>query len=159
MRHRAQDEYGKNVKDHAFRRMHRCSACRALLMSLAVLFSIRFTQGHMLMKRISLAVVCTGLMLANASVQAVDTDAVIGGALGGAAGAAVGSELGGRNGAIAGSAVGAAIGTAITADGDGSSHGEHDSGSRVHYEDDHDRRGPPAHAYRVPPGHVKNGKH
>lgn len=106
------------------------------------------------------AVMFMGLMLPVGAVQAVDTDAVIGGALGGAAGAAVGSELGGRNGAIAGGAVGAAIGTAIATDGDGSS--DHDDAHRggMYYgtDDGHDHRGPPAHAYRVPPGHAKHGK-
>ena len=108
------------------------------------------------MKTLSAAVICLGLMLGSATASAVDTDAVIGGALGGGVGAAVGSELGGRNGAIAGSAVGAALGTAIATDGDDGH--DHENGTRVYYEDDHDHRGPPAHAYAPPPGHVKNGK-
>ena len=43
------------------------------------------------------------------TVLAVDSDAVLGGAIGGGVGAAIGSELGGREGAIVGSGVGAAI--------------------------------------------------
>lgn len=44
---------------------------------------------------------------------AVDTNAVIGGAIGGGAGAAVGSSIGGREGAIIGGAIGGAAGAAI----------------------------------------------
>jgi len=108
------------------------------------------------MRTLSAGIICLGLLLGSATASAVDTDAVIGGALGGGVGAAVGSELGGRNGAIAGSAVGAALGTAIATDGDDGH--DHENGTRVYYEDDHDHRGPPAHAYAPPPGHVKNGK-
>ncbi|MBI5042197.1 MAG: hypothetical protein HZB57_13630 [Gammaproteobacteria bacterium] len=109
------------------------------------------------MKTLSAGIICLGLLLGGATASAVDTDAVIGGALGGGVGAAVGSELGGRNGAIAGSAVGAALGTAIATDGQDNQ--DHEHGTRVEYEDDdHDHRGPPAHAYYPPPGHVKHGK-
>ena len=48
-----------------------------------------------------------------ATAQAVDGDAVIGGALGGATGAMVGSAMGGREGAIIGGAIGGAAGTAV----------------------------------------------
>lgn len=48
---------------------------------------------------------------------AVDTDAVLGGALGGAAGAAVGSAVGGRDGAIIGAGIGGAAGAAVTTSG------------------------------------------
>lgn len=109
------------------------------------------------MKHMTAAVVGLGLILGSAAAAAVDTDAVIGGAVGGGVGAAIGSELGGRNGAIAGSAVGAAVGTAIATDGDDGH--RHEQGTRVYYEDDHDHRGPPAHAYHEPPGHVKHKKH
>ena len=44
---------------------------------------------------------------------AVDTDAVVGGALGGAAGAAVGSAVGGREGAVVGAGIGGAAGAAV----------------------------------------------
>ncbi|GAB6050840.1 hypothetical protein JCM16106_16890 [Hydrogenophilus islandicus] len=44
---------------------------------------------------------------------ALDTDAVVGGALGGAAGAVVGSALGGREGAVIGAGLGGATGAAI----------------------------------------------
>lgn len=109
------------------------------------------------MRTLSAGIISLSLMLCGTSALAVDTDAVIGGALGGGVGAAVGSELGGRNGAIAGSAVGAALGTAIATDGDGQA--EHSHGDRVYYgDDDHDHRGPPAHAYQAPPGHVKHKK-
>lgn len=107
------------------------------------------------MKHIAAAVVSLGLILGSATAAAVDGDAVIGGAIGGGLGAAVGSELGGRNGAIAGGALGAAVGTAIATDDDH----EHGHRGEVYYGDDHDHRGPPAHAYRVPPGHAKHGKH
>ena len=109
------------------------------------------------MRTLSVGIIYLGLILGSTAASAVDTDAVIGGALGGGVGAAVGSELGGRNGAIAGSAVGAALGTAIATDGDGQE--EHSHGERVYYQDDdHDHRGPPAHAYQAPPGHVKHQK-
>ena len=91
------------------------------------------------------------------SVHAVDSDAVIGGAVGGGVGAAVGSEVGGREGAIAGSAIGAAIGTAVMTDD------SETRSNRVYVETDeghgHSRSGgPPPHAYGTPPGHAKNGK-
>ena len=105
------------------------------------------------MKILPTAILSLGLMLCTTA-GAVDTDAVIGGAIGGGVGAAVGSELGGRSGAIAGSAVGAAVGTAIATDGD-DGHGHREG---VHY-DDGGRGGPPAHAYREPPGHAKHNKH
>lgn len=44
---------------------------------------------------------------------AVDTNAVVGGAIGGGAGAAIGSSIGGREGAIIGGAIGGAAGAAI----------------------------------------------
>lgn len=113
-------------------------------------------EGFEAMKHIAAAVVGLGLILGSAAASAVDTDAVIGGAVGGGVGAAIGSELGGRNGAIAGGAVGAAVGTAIATDGDDGH--RHEGGTRVYYEDD-DHRGPPAHAYHEPPGHVKHKKH
>jgi outer membrane lipoprotein SlyB len=50
---------------------------------------------------------------------AVDTNAVIGGALGGGTGAAVGSAIGGRDGAIIGGAIGGAAGAAIATSGSG----------------------------------------
>ena len=50
-------------------------------------------------------------------VFAVDTNAVIGGALGGGTGAAVGSAIGGRDGAIIGGALGGAAGAAIATSG------------------------------------------
>jgi hypothetical protein len=84
---------------------------------------------------------------------AVDTDAVLGGAIGGGIGAAVGSEVGGREGAIAGSAVGAAVGTAVATKDNG-----HKQDERVIYVEDYQRHGPPGHAYghRIPPGHAKH---
>lgn len=103
------------------------------------------------MKRISLILVSLGL-LASTPVLAVDGDAVLGGAIGGGLGAAVGSEIGGRNGAIAGGAIGAAVGVAVATDGD-----DHGGGGHVvHIEEGHSHGGPPAHAYRAPPGHVKH---
>lgn len=53
------------------------------------------------------------LALGSAAAFAVDSGAVIGGAIGGATGAAVGDAVGGRNGAILGAAVGGATGAAI----------------------------------------------
>ena len=50
-------------------------------------------------------------------VFAVDTNAVIGGALGGGTGAAVGSAIGGRDGALIGGALGGAAGAAIATSG------------------------------------------
>lgn len=114
------------------------------------------------MKIAMAAVVSLGLMLGAATVQAVDSDAVIGGAIGGGVGAAIGSELGGRNGAIAGSAVGAAVGTAVATDGDDGRDGGpayREADGRAYYDDGYDRGGPPPHAYREPPGHAKHRKH
>lgn len=86
---------------------------------------------------------------------AVDTDAVLGGAVGGGVGAAVGSEVGGREGAIAGSAIGAAIGTAVMTDDRPS----RPVSARVEVDNaPAGSGGPPPHAYRTPPGHAKHGK-
>ncbi|MEA2081016.1 MAG: hypothetical protein U9P00_14405 [Pseudomonadota bacterium] len=92
-------------------------------------------------------------LLTSTSALAVDTDAVLGGAIGGGIGAAVGSEVGGREGAIAGGAVGAAIGTALATKDSG-----HKQDERVIYVEDSHRHGPPGHAYghRIPPGHAKH---
>jgi uncharacterized protein YcfJ len=92
-------------------------------------------------------------LLASVPALAVDTDAVLGGAIGGGIGAAVGSEVGGREGAIAGSAVGAAVGTAVATKDNGHKQGERG----INVEDSH-RHGPPGHAYghRIPPGHAKH---
>jgi len=96
-----------------------------------------------------------GLVLAGpGSVLAVDTDAAIGGAVGGAVGAVVGSELGGRDGAIAGAAVGAAVGTAVATSDDAPGDAP---AARVEVGVG-GKGGPPPHAWRTPPGHVKNGK-
>jgi outer membrane lipoprotein SlyB len=92
-------------------------------------------------------------------VRAVDSDAVLGGAVGGGLGAAIGSEVGGREGAIAGGAIGAAVGTAIATKDD-----EHETRERVIYRDrviyvdDGHHHGPPGHAHghRIPPGHAKH---
>jgi hypothetical protein len=98
-------------------------------------------------------ILATGLFAGGA--QAVDSEAVIGGAVGGGVGAAVGSEVGGKDGAIVGSAIGAAIGTAVAAD-------DQDNDSREHYHsietNSPSAGGPPPHAYRTPPGHAKHGK-
>lgn len=102
-------------------------------------------RPHMIILSISL--------LTSMPAFAVDTDAVLGGAIGGGIGAAVGSEVGGREGAIAGSAVGAAIGTAVATRDKG-----HQQDERVIYVEDSRRHGPPGHAYghRTPPGHAKH---
>jgi outer membrane lipoprotein SlyB len=58
----------------------------------------------------------TVLLLSSAGLTpafALDTDAVVGGALGGAAGAAVGSAVEGREGAVIGAGLGGAAGAAI----------------------------------------------
>lgn len=85
---------------------------------------------------------------------AVDTKAVIGGALGGGTGAAVGSAIGGRDGAIIGGALGGAAGAAIATSGSKESkvvtrevivekevvyvQGRHDNGlHRGHYKNKH----------------------
>lgn len=107
------------------------------------------------MKR--LAVIFFSLTLTpTVSVHAVDTDAVLGGAVGGGLGAAVGSEVGGREGAIAGGAIGAAVGTAIATKDD--KHDKHESRDGAIYVDQGHRHGPPGRAYghRVPPGHAKH---
>jgi hypothetical protein len=111
------------------------------------------TGGHMLksFSKTLLILSCFSIP----AVHAVDSDAVIGGAVGGGVGAAVGSEVGGRDGAIAGSAIGAAIGTAVMTDD------KEPRSNKVYVETDGGHAhsgGPPAHAYSTPPGHVKNGK-
>lgn len=53
------------------------------------------------------------LVVAATTAKAMDSDAILGGALGGGAGAAIGSAVGGRDGAIIGSAVGGAAGVAV----------------------------------------------
>lgn len=121
------------------------------------------------MKRIVAA--CFSLVLAPATaVFAVDTDAVIGGAVGGGVGAAVGSEVGGKTGAVVGGAVGAAVGTAVMTNDD-----EKSSSSRtpvIHVnpspkpEEIYAELPPPPkviyvqdrHYKRVPPGHAKHWK-
>ena len=90
-----------------------------------------------------------------ATALAVDSDAVLGGAVGGGVGAAVGSEVGGKEGAIVGSAVGAAIGTAVMADDD--DHHTDNVQVEVVPASSHPG-GPPPHAYGTPPGHAKHGK-
>ena len=92
-------------------------------------------------------------LLTSMSALAVDTDAVLGGAIGGGIGAAVGSEVGGREGAIAGGALGAAVGVAVATEDNG--HGQNET---VIYVEDSRRDGPPGHAYghRTPPGHAKH---
>ncbi len=102
------------------------------------------------MKRISGILFSLGLLSATPAL-AVDGDAVLGGAIGGGVGAAIGSEVGGREGAIAGGAIGAAVGVAVATDDDGKD-GKH----VIHVEEGHSHGGPPAHAYRVPPGHAKH---
>lgn len=99
------------------------------------------------------AIILTVCSLTSMSALAVDTDAVLGGAIGGGVGAAIGSEIGGREGAIAGSAVGAATGTAIATRDD-----EQKKGNTVIYREEPHYDGPPGHAYghRVPPGHAKH---
>lgn len=64
------------------------------------------------MKTYLFLVAVLGLSLSG-PVSAVDSGAVVGGAIGGGAGAAVGSAIGGRDGAIIGGAIGGATGAAI----------------------------------------------
>jgi len=92
-------------------------------------------------------------LLASMPALAVDTDAVLGGAIGGGIGAAVGSEVGGREGAIIGGAVGGGVGAAIGTNDDG-----HKQEKTVIYVEQPRQDGPPGHAYghRIPPGHAKH---
>jgi len=92
-------------------------------------------------------------LLASMPALAVDTDAVLGGAIGGGIGAAVGSEVGGREGAIIGGAVGGGVGAAIATNDDG-----HEHEKTVIYVEQPRQNGPPGHAYghRTPPGHAKH---
>jgi outer membrane lipoprotein SlyB len=78
---------------------------------------------------------------------AIDTDAVVGGALGGAAGAAVGSAIGGRDGAIVGAGIGGAAGAAVATSGK-----EKTVKRKVVYEDDH-------HDHGKHKGHYKQKHH
>lgn len=95
-------------------------------------------------------------LLTSMPALAVDTDAVLGGAIGGGIGAAVGSEVGGREGAIAGGAVGAAVGAAIATNDDG----DKQDTTVVYVEKENQHEAPPGHAYghRTPPGHAKHKK-
>lgn len=97
-------------------------------------------------------------MLPGVSALAIDTDAVLGGAIGGGVGAAVGSEVGGREGAIAGGAIGAAVGTAVATSGDRDDSGHDTRNREVIYVEEPHRHTPPGHAYghTVPPGHAKH---
>jgi len=61
-----------------------------------------------------LMLIAMGVLAVSATTaKAMDSDAILGGALGGGAGAAIGSAVGGRDGAIIGSAVGGAAGVAV----------------------------------------------
>lgn len=61
-----------------------------------------------------LMVLAMGVLVVSATTaKAMDSDAILGGALGGGAGAAIGSAMGGRDGAMIGSAVGGAAGVAV----------------------------------------------
>ncbi len=53
------------------------------------------------------------LVVSATTAKAMDSDAILGGALGGGAGAAIGSAMGGRDGAMIGGAVGGAAGVAV----------------------------------------------
>jgi len=92
-------------------------------------------------------------LLTSMPALAVDTDAVLGGAIGGGIGAAVGSEVGGREGAIIGGAVGGGVGAAIATNDDG-----HEHEKTVIYVEQPRQNGPPGRAYghRIPPGHAKH---
>jgi len=96
------------------------------------------------MKRTLLAVLIASSAVALPA-SAIDTDAVVGGALGGAAGAAVGSAVGGREGAIVGAGLGGAAGAAIATSDQPKSktkvihvHDQHDNGlHKGHYKNKH----------------------
>lgn len=94
------------------------------------------------MKKFVLAAVL-GMGLATPAL-AVDSGAVVGGAIGGGTGAAVGSAIGGKEGAIVGGAIGGAVGAAI---------GSNDS-TVVVREVEVRRPGPPPHA----PAHGRRKK-
>jgi hypothetical protein len=111
------------------------------------------------MKRVQVAILALStLSLTNAF--AVDSDAVLGGAIGGGVGAAIGSEVGGREGAIVGSGVGAAVGTAIATDGKEDSSGQNKRTHRPRDYDEYDHAEvdyvpPRRHARpRIPRGHM-----
>jgi len=92
------------------------------------------------------------LVVSATTAKAMDSDAILGGALGGGAGAAIGSAMGGRDGAMIGSAVGGAAGVAMaTSDRRRANvrvrkeiiyvqddHDHHDNGRHLgHYKDKH----------------------
>jgi hypothetical protein len=85
------------------------------------------------MKRLQ-AVIFALSLLPCTSLFAVDSDAVLGGAIGGGVGAAIGSKIGGREGAVVGSGVGAAVGTAIATDGKRRGSGHDGTDEHRHYE-------------------------
>lgn len=110
------------------------------------------------MKRVQAAILALFLFPCMTAL-AVDSDAVLGGAIGGGVGAAIGSEMGGRDGAIVGGGVGAAVGAAIA------THGKEDRSGhnrtrpyRVHEEHEQaevEYVPPRRHARpRVPRGHM-----
>lgn len=89
------------------------------------------------------------LVVSATTAKAMDSDAILGGALGGGAGAAIGSAVGGRDGAIIGSAVGGAAGAAVA-----TSDRRRESvmvRKEVIYVDDHDHHDNGRHL-----GHYKN---
>jgi len=53
------------------------------------------------------------LVVSATTAKAMDSEAILGGALGGGAGAAIGSAVGGHDGAIIGGAIGGAAGVAV----------------------------------------------
>jgi outer membrane lipoprotein SlyB len=135
------------------------SAAENLLRNRAVFCSVN-SQRQLIMKKLHTVLVAFAVSATTPAV-AVDTDAVLGGAIGGGVGAAVGSEVGGREGAIAGGAIGAAIGTAVATDDDDHHQARRERKPEVIYVEQHHHDGPPGHAYghRIPPGHAKHRKH
>ena len=110
------------------------------------------------MKRVQAAILALSLFQCT-TLLAVDSDAVLGGAIGGGVGAAIGSEIGGREGAIVGGGVGAAVGTAIATDG--RKHDAENNSTKKHrhyeeYDHDHAVHKPPRYQARprIPRGHM-----
>jgi outer membrane lipoprotein SlyB len=90
------------------------------------------------------------LAVAATTAKAMDSDAILGGALGGGAGAAIGSAVGGRDGAIIGGAVGGAAGVAV-ATSDRRRETVRVRRDVVYVQDDHDHHDNGRHL-----GHYKN---
>jgi outer membrane lipoprotein SlyB len=98
------------------------------------------------------------LVVAATTAKAMDSDAILGGALGGGAGAAIGSAVGGRDGAIIGGAVGGAAGVAV-ATSDRRRETVRVRKEIIYVQDDHDHYDNGRHLGHYKNKHKKHNRH